>query len=144
MTRQSFCCGARDFDAQSAVQVRELGAGFVDKMRRRFGMASLLVLASCLLTTTSASAQTYIGVTPPVVSTGETATVGSGQPQVAVLAVRVSGGPTEVVAQAPVGTLAFTGSDIASLVLLALSLVVAGSLIAKVSHRRSATGGQDS
>lgn len=75
----------------------------------------------------------YTGVTPPVlVTTGERTTPPvPAQP----LPLQVSSGAVAATQQAPVEGLAFTGADIATLVLVALSAITIGAVLTRARSR---------
>jgi len=104
-------------------------------------LACVALGSGLLLSTTPASAQTYTGVRPPALgavansdgqrpaTTPGAVSANSGQRAVAA---QVGTASTPVTgAQAPVSRLALTGTDIMSLVLLALPLIVVGAVLAR-------------
>ncbi|HEX3393690.1 MAG TPA: hypothetical protein VHS52_04110 [Acidimicrobiales bacterium] len=87
------------------------------------------------MTTSSAWAQTYTGVTPPKLSGAAVpAVVTQAAP---VRSVQVASAPAPDVSTAPVGGLAFTGADVLGLVALGALLVLVGTFITRSTRRRS-------
>jgi hypothetical protein len=117
---------------------------------RRCLSAGLLCLGVALLAAAPASAQTYTGVTPPALgavlsssggtTAGQVGQVLSSQGQV--LSSQVSQAPLAVGAtQARSSGLAFTGADIATLVVMAGSLILGGAVLTRRARPRTAGQG---
>lgn len=87
------------------------------------------------MTVSSASAQTYTGVTPPSLDGGATPVVGDGHAPVRPL--QVASTPATRVVTAPVRSLALTGTDVISLVILGGFLVTLGLVITRRTRTRS-------
>lgn len=110
-------------------------------MFRRGVSGTILVLVMVLLPATAATAQTYVGVTPPQVG-GRLTGPGGGassapaavQPQV-VRSQVIASQPAHV-AKAPVRGLAVTGADLLLLVLLAVPLILLGLAITRGARAR--------
>ena len=110
-----------------------------------------LALAACaaLLTATAAPALAqveglYTGAAPPVVggvlaASGQRAVAPTGAVQGQVLSLQVSGGGVAATQQARVEGLAFTGADIATLVLIGMSAVAAGVVLTRRARPRAST-----
>ncbi len=128
-------------------------------MRRSFWrgvIATAICLGFLTFVASPAPAQTervYTGVTPPAItppSITPTAitppavgavlsTSGERTPTAQVLPLQVSGGGVAAARQAPVRGLAFTGADIASMVVLALGAIALGAVLTRRGRPRSTT-----
>ncbi len=115
------------------------------ELRRRGVFALAVCGALVMLVAAPASAQEarYAGVTPPAVdavlaNSGERATVvPTAAVQGQVLPLQVSGGGVGATQQARVEGLAFTGADIATMVLIGLSALALGVVLTRRARPRS-------
>ncbi len=106
------------------------------KAFRQFLVGAFLCAAAAFLTMGSATAQTYTGVTPPNLGGGTTPAVGV--PAAPVRSVQVASAPVTRVATAPVHSLAFTGSDLVSMMVLGGALLVLGLVMTRRARAGSA------
>jgi hypothetical protein len=107
-----------------------------DVRKARFVLGPLLLLA-VLFPTTSATAQTYVGVTPPVVSSASAGDPADPADDAEVLGVRLtSPNLSAQVAgtQVSASRLAFTGMDLLSLVSFGVAFIAFGAVLARRSR----------
>ncbi|MEA2687176.1 MAG: hypothetical protein QOE93_2371 [Actinomycetota bacterium] len=104
---------------------------------RRLAFGGLLLLAALLLAPTAGVAQTYTGVTPPTLGPvlaggGAGAGVGGiGSPENNIRPASVSAPLAENVGTGPTRALAFSGTDVAMLVLFAVPLILVGMALVR-------------
>ncbi len=99
------------------------------KAFRQFLVGGVLCAAAAFSTMGSATAQTYTGVTPPNLGGATTPVVVA--PAAPVRSVQVASAPVTRVATAPVDSLAFTGSDLVSMMALGGALLVLGLVMTR-------------
>lgn len=100
----------------------------------RAGVAAFLFAVVALVVAPGASAQTYTGVPAPSAGAvlGTSAVLGQADPVGQVLSAQVSvPTPATPAAQAPLGNLAVTGTDVIALAVGAVALILLGALLTR-------------
>ncbi len=124
--------------------------GLMKGLGRRAALALAAFAALLIVAAAPAFAQVeglYTGVNPPVVggvlaASGERATVApTAGVQGQVLSLQVRGGGVAATQQARVEGLAFTGADIATMVLIGMSALAVGVVLTRRSRPRSTSTG---